>query len=190
MTKSYKSIFKKGDESELINLFNVVYPDILERMKSEEDWFGFAVTDPQNGFRYQRLIYQLELILGQSKVFKLAINLFGSGNPSTQWHNHRFPFLIFPIAMETMEKVPVYTMEWEDKLTGAYGRDEIISGEYYAIERCKDVHHRVTSLCQHASLNIVNVTNSPSRDVRLHSKELKKYQIGEALTNVLKAVPQ
>ena len=77
-------------------------------------WFS-GVTDPLNDFKYERLNYKYHLRVRNEKVYKVGINLFLDNEVATEWHNHRFPFQIYPIALSESLESPVYKMDWEDK---------------------------------------------------------------------------
>ncbi|RPI71418.1 MAG: hypothetical protein EHM38_03895 [Geobacteraceae bacterium] len=170
-----------GTGGELISLFDAVYSSIVDRLRQESDWLGFLVTDSSNDFKYERLNYKYDLRVRNEKVYKVGINLFLNNEVATEWHNHRFPFLIYPIALSGSLESPVYKMDWEDKASGEAGTTMVISGECYSIQRCADVFHRVMSLCDHASINIADITEPPVRPDRLTSQKLSSPRTAEIL---------
>lgn len=181
LTSRENAILKLGSDSELIRLFNTVWPSIVERLSDESNWSGLLLADAENGFKYERLNYGYDLCLKGKRIYTVGIHLFHQTKLATKWHNHRFPFLIYPLALSGGADVPIYEMEWKDKASGQEGETLVHSGECYAIHRCADVFHRVRSLRNHLSINIADITEPETRPDRLISRSLSAPRTREIL---------
>jgi len=183
-TSRMNPVSLQGDPCELIDLFAAVFPSIVQRIEDRSHWFGCLVSDPDNGFVYERLNCCFQLSASSGRVYQTGINLFQKRESGTAWHNHRFPFLVFPIDLGGEAGAPLYEMDWTDSETGESGVMNVVSGECYAIERCLSVYHRVRSLRDHLSINIADVTEPAARPNNTVAETLPDDRVYEILAQL------